>query len=104
MITLALDASTYAGDVAILDGARVLAEESVAMKGAEHERLMPAIASALTQACVDIDAVGRVVCGAGRGALRVCACGCYREKASRAASAYRCSRFRQWRSLPAAPT
>jgi len=69
MITLALDASTYAGDVAILDGTRVLAEESVAMKGAEHERLMPAIASALTHACVDIDAVGRVVCGAGPGSF-----------------------------------
>jgi len=39
------------------------------MKGAEHERLMPAIASALTHACVDIDAVGRVVCGAGPGSF-----------------------------------
>src|SRR4029079_16075830 len=69
MITLALDAPTYAGEVALLDGTRVLAEESVAMKGAEHERLMPAIASALTHACVDIDAVGRVVCGAGPGSF-----------------------------------
>ena len=39
------------------------------MKGAEHERLMPAIASALTHACVDIDAVRRVVCGAGPGSF-----------------------------------
>jgi tRNA threonylcarbamoyladenosine biosynthesis protein TsaB len=69
MITLALDASTYVGDVAILDGARVLAEESVAMRGAEHERLMPAVATVLARACVDIDSVGRVVCGAGPGSF-----------------------------------
>jgi tRNA threonylcarbamoyladenosine biosynthesis protein TsaB len=69
MITLVLDASTYVGDVAILDGVRVLAEESVAMKGAEHERLMPAVATVLTRACVDIDSVGRVVCGAGPGSF-----------------------------------
>jgi len=69
MITLALDASTYVGDVAILDGARVLAEENVAMKGAEHERLMPAVATVLTRSCVDIDSVGRVVCGAGPGSF-----------------------------------
>jgi hypothetical protein len=47
MITLAIDASTYAGDAAVLDGSRVLAEETVAMKGADCERLMPAIASVL---------------------------------------------------------
>jgi tRNA threonylcarbamoyladenosine biosynthesis protein TsaB len=69
MITLVLDASTYVGDVAILDGARVLAEESVAMKGAEHERLMPAVATVLTRSCVDIDSVSRVVCGAGPGSF-----------------------------------
>src|SRR3954468_17250905 len=69
MITLALDASTYAGDVAVLLDDRVLAEESVAMKGAEHERLMPAIAGVLGRACVHVDNVERVVCGAGPGSF-----------------------------------
>jgi tRNA threonylcarbamoyladenosine biosynthesis protein TsaB len=69
MITLALDASTYAGDVAIVVDGQVLGEQGVAMKGAEHERLMPAVAAALAQACVDVDAVDRVVCGAGPGSF-----------------------------------
>jgi tRNA threonylcarbamoyladenosine biosynthesis protein TsaB len=69
MITLALDASTYVGDVAILDDARVIAEESAVMKGAEHERLMPAVASSLARAGVDVDDVARVVCGAGPGSF-----------------------------------
>jgi len=69
MITLALDASTYVGDVAILDGTRVIAEESVAMKGAEHERLMPAVAASLARAEIDVDDISRVVCGAGPGSF-----------------------------------
>lgn len=69
MITLAIDASTYVGDVALLDGPRVLAEESVAMKGAEHERLMPAVAGILRSASVDVGAIQRVVCGAGPGSF-----------------------------------
>ena len=50
MITLALDASTYVGDVAVLDGVKVLAEESTAMKDADRERLMPAVASKASSA------------------------------------------------------
>src|SRR5215218_7558814 len=69
MITLVLDASTYVGDVALLDGSRVLAEQSVAMKGAEHERLMPAVVDVLRNAHVAIDDVSRVVCGAGPGSF-----------------------------------
>jgi len=69
MITLALDASTYGGSVALLDDSRVLAEEQVAMKGAEHERLMPAVASVLEQANVPVTAIDRVVCGAGPGSF-----------------------------------
>jgi tRNA threonylcarbamoyladenosine biosynthesis protein TsaB len=69
MITLAIDASTYAGDVALLDGGSVLAEESVAMKGAEQERLMPAVASVLERAGRQMSDVGRVVCGAGPGSF-----------------------------------
>jgi tRNA threonylcarbamoyladenosine biosynthesis protein TsaB len=69
MITLALDASTYTGDVAVLDGTRVLAEASVAMKGADHEGLMPAVAACLERAGVSVDRVGRVVCGSGPGSF-----------------------------------
>jgi tRNA threonylcarbamoyladenosine biosynthesis protein TsaB len=69
MITLALDGSTYCGSVALLDGTRVLAEELVAMKGAEHERLMPAVAAVLERSRVEVSAVERVVCGAGPGSF-----------------------------------
>jgi len=69
MITLALDASTYAGDVAVLDGERVLAEATIAMKGAEHEGLMPAVAACLERANVSVERLGRVVCGSGPGSF-----------------------------------
>lgn len=39
------------------------------MKGAEHERLMPAIAAVLERACVDVVAIERLVCGAGPGSF-----------------------------------
>lgn len=69
MITLAIDASTYTGDVAVLDDGRTLAEERTAMKDAEHERLMPAVASVLEQAGKTVQELGRVVCGAGPGSF-----------------------------------
>jgi tRNA threonylcarbamoyladenosine biosynthesis protein TsaB len=69
MITLAIDASTYAGDVAVLDGTRVLSEQGVAMKGADCERLMPAVADALARAKVGVSDIDRVVCGAGPGSF-----------------------------------
>jgi len=69
MITLAIDASTYAGDVAVLEDSRVVAEEHVAMKGADCERLMPAVASVLERAGVGVAHIGRVVCGAGPGSF-----------------------------------
>jgi tRNA threonylcarbamoyladenosine biosynthesis protein TsaB len=69
MITLAIDASTYAGDVAVLDGTIVLAESRAEMKGAEQERLMPAVAGALDRAGVAVGALERVVCGAGPGSF-----------------------------------
>ena len=68
-VTLAIDASTYRGTVAVLRGARVLAEREVAMKGADAERLMPAVADALAEADVAIDALARVVCGQGPGSF-----------------------------------
>ena len=69
MITLALDASTYAGDVAVLRETDLLAEAATAMKGAHEERLMPAVQQTLQHAGVDIDEIDRVVCGAGPGSF-----------------------------------
>lgn len=69
MITLALDASTYEGDVAVVEGTRVLAESHVAMKRADRETLMPLAADTLERAGVAPSAIGRIVCGAGPGSF-----------------------------------
>ena len=68
-LTLALDASTYTGTVAVVDGGTVLAERAVAMRGAHEERLMPAVAEALAAAGVTPAGLARVVCGAGPGSF-----------------------------------
>ena len=64
---LAVDASTYAASVALIDRDRLLAERTVAMRDPRHERLMPAIAEVL--ATVDARDVARIVCGAGPGSF-----------------------------------
>jgi tRNA threonylcarbamoyladenosine biosynthesis protein TsaB len=69
MIALVIDASTYDGDVAVLDGAYVLAECRTVMRDALHERLMPAVAEALEAAGTDISRLDRIVCGAGPGSF-----------------------------------
>jgi tRNA threonylcarbamoyladenosine biosynthesis protein TsaB len=69
MITLAIDASTYAGDVALLDESRVIAEENIAMKGADRERLMPAVVAVLQRSGLRVADIGRVVCGGGPGSF-----------------------------------
>jgi len=69
LLTLALDASTYVGNVALLEDGRLLAEESTAMKNAAHERLMPAVVAVLERAGKDVDEIDRVVCGAGPGSF-----------------------------------
>jgi tRNA threonylcarbamoyl adenosine modification protein YeaZ len=69
MITLALDASTYTGDVAVIVDGRVVAQQSTAMKGVDEERLMPAVAHALEVAGVATNAIDRIVCGAGPGSF-----------------------------------
>ena len=69
MITLVLEASTYAGSAAVIDGTRLLAERAVAMRGREHEALMPAVADVLADAGIGPGAVERVVCGAGPGSF-----------------------------------
>lgn len=69
MITLALDACTYRGTVAVFEGNRLLSDGSVAMRGREAERLMPAVDAALVAAGVTVADVGRIVCGAGPGSF-----------------------------------
>jgi tRNA threonylcarbamoyladenosine biosynthesis protein TsaB len=69
MITLALDASTYRGTVAVLDGSRILVEASVPMRSKNAELLMPAVQQALADAGWDLANVSRVVCGAGPGSF-----------------------------------
>jgi tRNA threonylcarbamoyladenosine biosynthesis protein TsaB len=69
MLTLALDASTYVGDVALLEDGRLLAEESTAMKDPTHERLMPAVANVLARGGRLIRNIERIVCGAGPGSF-----------------------------------
>ena len=69
MITLVLEASTYAGSVALLDGSRVIGERTVAMRGREHEALMPAVAELLGHHRLSAGALDRVVCGAGPGSF-----------------------------------
>lgn len=69
MITLALDASTYTGTVAVVRDADVLAHAHAAMRGAHAERLMPTVAEALARAGVEGHAVDRIVCGGGPGSF-----------------------------------
>lgn len=69
MVTLALDASTYAASVAVLRDGAVLAECDVAMRGADEERLFPAVMDALAESGVAMTAIDRVVCGDGPGSF-----------------------------------
>lgn len=69
MITLALDASTAEGSVAVFDGERVVATREVAMRGRDEERLLPAVADALASASLGSRDVQRIVCGGGPGSF-----------------------------------
>src|SRR3954465_9975549 len=69
VITLALDASTYRGTVAVLDETRVIVETTAPMRGRDAEHLMPAVDRALRDAGATIRDVGRVVCGSGPGSF-----------------------------------
>jgi tRNA threonylcarbamoyladenosine biosynthesis protein TsaB len=68
-LTLALEASTYDGSVALVRGREVLAEAGVAMRVPGEERLMPAVADVLRRARVVVGDVERVACGAGPGSF-----------------------------------
>ncbi|MBX9928978.1 MAG: tRNA (adenosine(37)-N6)-threonylcarbamoyltransferase complex dimerization subunit type 1 TsaB [Gemmatimonadaceae bacterium] len=68
-LTLALDACTSAGTVAVLRGTTVLAEGTVAMRSRDEERLMPAVVQVLDDAGVAPRALDRIVCGGGPGSF-----------------------------------
>jgi len=69
VITLALDASTYVGSVAVWRDERLVAECTTPMRDPTHERLMPAVASALKSAGTRASDLSRVVCGGGPGSF-----------------------------------
>jgi tRNA threonylcarbamoyladenosine biosynthesis protein TsaB len=69
VITLAIDASTYVGDVALIDDGGAVTELSVQMKDPHVERLMPAVAAVLAQSGVAVRDLGRIVCGDGPGSF-----------------------------------
>ena len=69
VITMVLEAATYAGSVALINVDRVLAERSVAMRDRDHEALMPAVAEVLAEAAMPVGRVERIVCGAGPGSF-----------------------------------
>jgi tRNA threonylcarbamoyladenosine biosynthesis protein TsaB len=69
VITLAIDASTYRGTVAVFRGSEVLAASESAMRGAHAEALMPAVATTLEQGGIAAGELERVVCGEGPGSF-----------------------------------
>ena len=80
-ITLAVDGSTYAGSVAVIRDARVIAAASLQPvdkpgRGGREEHFMPMVAQCMMEAGVRPNQLSRVVCGAGPGSftsLRVAA-------------------------------
>lgn len=67
--TLALDASTNQGSVAVIRDQTVVSEALVPMRGRDDERLLPAVADALGRAGLDLARIDRIVCGAGPGSF-----------------------------------
>ncbi|HET7622599.1 MAG TPA: tRNA (adenosine(37)-N6)-threonylcarbamoyltransferase complex dimerization subunit type 1 TsaB [Gemmatimonadaceae bacterium] len=68
-LMLALDASTYTGTVALIEGQRLLSECEVAMRGEKEERLMPAVVQLLSDAGARVDDLACVACGGGPGSF-----------------------------------
>ena len=68
-LTLALDASTYVGTVAVLRDGAVVAARDAQMRGEHEERLMPAVLAALADVRAVPRDVARVVCGEGPGSF-----------------------------------
>ncbi len=69
MLALAIDASTYAGSVALIRDGTVIGQTVAAMRGEREERLMPAISALLESHSVAVDMLNAVACGAGPGSF-----------------------------------
>ncbi len=68
-LTLALDASTYVGTVAVLRDGVLVSEREALMRGEHEERLMPAVIAALADVGARPRDVARVICGGGPGSF-----------------------------------
>ena len=68
-ITLALDASTYAGTAAVFEDTTLLADGEAAMRGRDAERLFPLVLEVLERAGRELGDVEQLVCGAGPGSF-----------------------------------
>jgi tRNA threonylcarbamoyladenosine biosynthesis protein TsaB len=76
VLTLAIEASTSAGSVAVLRGDELLAQREVVMRASAGEQLLPAIDAVLGEVGATTRELGCLVCGAGPGSftsLRVAA-------------------------------
>ncbi len=69
MITLAIDASTYVGTIAVVRDGQLVSDGSAAMRGRDAEALMPAVADCLATAQTAPRDLSRVVCGSGPGSF-----------------------------------
>ena len=69
MLVLALDASTYAGSVALIRDGNVIGQATVAMRNEHEERLMPAVAEILSSHGVGVDGLDAIACGGGPGSF-----------------------------------
>jgi tRNA threonylcarbamoyladenosine biosynthesis protein TsaB len=67
--SLALEASTYAGSVALIREKEIVASIEVEMRGRDEERLMPAVVDCVGKVPEGMAAIRRVVCGAGPGSF-----------------------------------
>lgn len=68
-LTLALDASTYTGTVALLCGGAQLGAIDVPMRSVGRETLLPAVADLVRQSGRAADDIERIVCGSGPGSF-----------------------------------
>ena len=74
-ISLAVEAATYTGSVALIRDARLIAERTIGgedgsvSRAGRGEQLMPAIAGCLAEAAVDRAQIARIVCGSGPGSF-----------------------------------
>lgn len=67
--TLAVEAATARGTVALLRGLELVVAREVMMRADDEERLLPAVAACCDEAGVAPRDVARVVCGAGPGSF-----------------------------------